>query len=292
MRTTNLEYFKFAVDAGSLTRAASVHGVKVSTISRAIDRLEDELGVTLLERNRTGVCLTPAGELLFEKITSLLHDLERIKTTGQLLGRNGRNVIHVGSLLPPIGDRFRLALSRWKIKHPKVRIIFHEMGARDLLVALSRRQLDAIFFAPFVRFDEIESLPFCDEELFLALPTEHPLHHYQSLSPDKVRNETFLIQDWGQDHSVRDRYAEILGTDVAIETHPVGKQCVFALVGAGYGVTLAARSQAECGFPGVVFRPLAAIDARLQILLGWDASCQDAMTGRFISFIRDLDRQS
>ncbi|MCQ9156865.1 LysR family transcriptional regulator [Acidomonas methanolica] len=75
----NLEYFRFAVKAGSLTRAAIFHGASVSTVARAINKLEDELGVTLLERNYTGIRLTTAGELLFPKIVTLLENLDEVR---------------------------------------------------------------------------------------------------------------------------------------------------------------------------------------------------------------------
>ncbi|MBB2198730.1 LysR family transcriptional regulator [Nguyenibacter vanlangensis] len=292
MQSGDLEYFKLAVEAGSLTRAAMIRGVRVSTFARAIDRLEDELGVTLLERNHTGIRLTAAGSVVFQRISFLLDDLDEVKSLCEILGTGHRGVVRIGSLLPPVGGRFKLVLSAWKRKHPDIRIIFHEMGTRDLRSALFRNRLDVIFFTPYVRSDAIESLPFFNENLVLALPSEHPLGRRRSLTCDEVRNETFLVQDWGRDYSIRDHYTEILGKDVTIETHPAGKQSVFALVSAGYGVTLAVKSQAERGFPGVIFRALRRSDAHLKIHLGWDANRQDAVTGRFVAFIRDLVRQS
>lgn len=291
MRSANLEYFKLAVEAGSLTRAAKLHGVRVSTFTRAIDRLEDEFGVTLLERNHAGVRLTVAGDLLFQRIVTLLDDLDEVKALCQILGTGGHGVVRIGTLLPPVGALFRLALSVWKTKHPDIRVIFYEMGTRDLRTSLFRRRVDVIFFTPFSKSGAIESLPFCRESLMLALSSEHPLHRYESITQGQLRNETFLVQDWGRDHSVRDRYIEILGKDVTIETHPAGKQSVFALVSAGYGVTLAVQSQAERGFPGVVFRPLRELHAHLHIRLGWEANRQDPITGRFVAFIRDFVRQ-
>lgn len=291
MRSANLEYFKLAVEAGSLTRAAGLHGVRVSTFTRAIDKLEDEFGVTLLERNHAGVRLTAAGDLLFRRIVTLLDDLDEVKALCQMLGTGRRGVVRIGTLLPPVGVQFRLALSVWKSKHPDIRVIFYEMGTRDLRSALFRRRVDVIFSTPFAKSGAIESLPFCSENLMVALSSEHSLHQYPSITRGQLRNETFLVQDWGRDHSIRDHYMEILGKDVTIETHPAGKQSVFALVSAGYGVTLAVQSQAERGFPGIIFRPLRESDAHLPIRLGWDADRQDAVTGCFVAFIRDFVRQ-
>jgi DNA-binding transcriptional LysR family regulator len=291
MHSANLEYFRLAVEAGSLTRAAGLHGVRVSTLARAINKLEDEFGVTLLERSHAGVRLTVAGDLLFQRIVTLLDDLDEVRTLCQMLGAGRRGIVRIGTLLPPVGVQFRLALSVWKSKNPDIRVIFYEMGTCDLRSALFRRRVDVIFSTPFAKSEAIETLPFCSESLMVALSSEHSLHRYQSITPGQLQNEIFLVQDWGRNHSVRDHYTKILGTDVTIETHPAGKQSVFALVSAGYGMTLAVQSQAERGFPGVIFRPLRERDAHLPIRLGWDADRQDAVTGRFVAFIRDFVRQ-
>ncbi|MCP1240251.1 LysR family transcriptional regulator [Acetobacter lovaniensis] len=292
MRSANLEYFKLVVESGSLTRAARIYGVNVSTLARAIDKLEDQLGVTLLERNHSGVRLTTAGDFLFHRIASLLDDLDEIKTFAQMYGTGHQGIIRIGSLLPPTGKYFRLALSTWQKRHPSVRIIFHEMKTGDLREALFRGRVDVVFFTPCIQADSIESLLFYNENLVLALPCDHPLHRCNSIIREQIRNETFLLQDWERDHNVRTRYNELFGQNIAIEIHPAGKQSVLALVSAGFGVTLALQSQAELGFPGVIFRPLRDDDARLQIHIGWDANRKDAVIGCFVAFVRDLIRRN
>ncbi|KXV05502.1 LysR family transcriptional regulator [Acetobacter malorum] len=291
MRTANLKYFKLAVEAGIFTHAARIHGVKASTVTRAVDKLEDELGVTLFERNRNGIRLTPAGEILSEKIFLLLRQVDDIRTSGKRLGSGDRKAIRIGSLLPPISSKFRLALSTWKKRHPRIRIIIYEMGSQDLRMALFQRRVDAVFSIPCDKDDGIQCLPFYNENLVVALPENHTLCSRSYVSHEDLRNETFLVQDWGNDNSIKDYYLKILGFDTRIEKHPAGKQSVFALVGAGFGLTLASQSQAECGFPGVAFRQLSGGKILLPVHLGWNSECLDALTGRFIAFVRDLTRR-
>ncbi|WP_256890090.1 LysR family substrate-binding domain-containing protein [Acidomonas methanolica] len=194
-------------------------------------------------------------------------------------------------MLPPIGKRFQKMLSDWRKKYPDIRIVFHELGDESLRAALFRRHVDVIFFAPDQEPDAVESLPFYSENLLLALSSTHSLRDRESLTRHELRNETFLLQDWGHDYSIKSRYIDILGKDVTFESHPAGKQSVFALVSAGYGVTLAVQSQAERGFPGVIFRPFRGDTPQLPIRLGWDANREDPIAGRFVAFIRDFVRE-
>ena len=63
-----------------------------------------------------------------------------------------------------------------------------------------------------------------------------------------------------------------------------------ALVGAGFGITLATESQSEVTFPGVVYKPIAEDDAWLQVELAWLPTSEDAAVGRFVAFMRDEAR--
>jgi DNA-binding transcriptional LysR family regulator len=73
----DLQYFVAVVDAGGLARVAQSNAVDTSTVSRRIGRLEDELGVTLFERNRTGVRLTAGGEAVLRHAWHALKEIDR-----------------------------------------------------------------------------------------------------------------------------------------------------------------------------------------------------------------------
>src|SRR3546814_3071644 len=96
----------------------------------------------------------------------------------------------------------------------------------------------------------------------------------------------FLVQGWDESQSAREFYAAFLGSGVKFHMHAASKQSVFALVGAGLGVTLATVSQSEVVFPGVVYRPIDEADAWLQVELAWIPDVEDAVLGRFLAFMR------
>jgi DNA-binding transcriptional LysR family regulator len=103
-------------------------------------------------------------------------------------------------------------------------------------------------------------------------------------------NETFIAQGWDDSHSAREFYASLLGDGVKFSSHPASKQSVMALIGAGFGITLAAQSQAEVLFPGVVYKPIIEEDAWVQVELAWRPTSEDAAVGRFVAFMRDEAR--
>ena len=98
---------------------------------------------------------------------------------------------------------------------------------------------------------------------------DHALAERDAVEWDDLRDETILIQEWDDSQATRELYASLLGKSARFHPHPASKQSVFALVAAGFGVTLATASQAEVTVPGVVFRPIAETNASVQIDLVW-----------------------
>ena len=105
-----------------------------------------------------------------------------------------------------------------------------------------------------------------------------------------MRDETFLVQGWNESQSAREFYASFLGSGTRFRAHAASKQSVFALVAAGFGITLATKSQSEAAFPGVVFRPIVDADAWVQVELAWTPDIEDAAVGCFVAFLRDEAR--
>ncbi|HUA76571.1 MAG TPA: LysR family transcriptional regulator, partial [Acetobacteraceae bacterium] len=78
MQLRHLRYFVKIVDAGSFSRAASVIHVAQPALSQQIGELEEELGVSLLQRSARGVRPTVAGETLYREAASILRLMEQL----------------------------------------------------------------------------------------------------------------------------------------------------------------------------------------------------------------------
>src|SRR5579885_2603098 len=82
MDLSQLRYVVTAAEVGNFARAAEALGLNTSTISRRVGRLEDELGVTLFDRGRAGVRLTPSGRAVIVHVKRVLAELEMVKFAG------------------------------------------------------------------------------------------------------------------------------------------------------------------------------------------------------------------
>jgi len=290
MDLLDLRYLSIVVETGSFSSAAQSLGVKPSTISRRIVRMEDELGVTLFERGAFGIRLTAAGRQVMVPVRRTLNDLDTVLQVGKSSGAGMTGHVRLGVRMPPVGEPLRTLLAAWRNQHPDVVLTLHELNDHQMAAALVERTFDAALMMTHTLRRGANSIPIYREPLVVALPHEHILASYESLTWTLLGGETLLTQGWDDSHSAREFYSSFLGDGVTFSSHPASKQSVMALVGAGFGITLAAQSQAEVVFPGVVYKPILEEDAWVQVELTWRPTTEDATVGRFVAFMRDEAR--
>jgi DNA-binding transcriptional LysR family regulator len=287
MQIRDLTYLVASATAGNFTRAAKSLGLNTSTVSRRIGELEDELGLALFERGRAGVRLTAGGAAVVLHGRRAIAEIDAIRCAGCRNGSGGAGEVRLGVRMPPIGEPLRSLLTDWHRKHPDVALTTSEMNERDIATALEERRLDVALMPKHTLWPRAVTAPIYRERMLAALPQEHRLAAFETLDWAALRDEMFLVQGWDESQSAREFYASFLGSGTKFQAHAASKQSVFALVAAGFGVTLATKSQAEVVFPGVVFRTIAEPDAWVQIELAWLAHVEDAAVGRFVAFMRD-----
>ena len=79
MDTQTIRYFIKVVNSGSINKAAQVLYMNHQNLGKKITQLEDELGIKLLERSKTGISLTEEGKIIYEKfkqIDEIVSDIE------------------------------------------------------------------------------------------------------------------------------------------------------------------------------------------------------------------------
>lgn len=279
MEIHDLQYFIASADVGNFSRAASTLGRSASTLSRRIGRLENELGLPLFERSSRGVVLIHVRRALAE--------IDAIKTAGLQNGGAGIGEVRLGILMPPIGEPISGLLVRWRANHPGINLRVAELADRDIAIALAERRLDVALVPSFTLWPHVAALQIYREKMVVAVPADHFLARQKMLQWTALREETILVQGWEESQAQREFFASLLGSGVRFQTHGASKQSVLALVKAGFGITLAAKSESEVKFPGVVFRPIAEPNAWFRVDLAWMPEAEEPVVGRFVAFMRD-----
>ena len=287
MEIRDLMYLEASAAAGNFTRAAKSLGINTSTISRRVGRFEDELGLALFERGHGGVRLTSGGKAVLAHIQRALAELDAIRHAGDQNGNGIVGKVRLGVRMPPIGEPLCDLLSGWRAKHPKVGLTIAEMNEWEIQAAVQERRVDVALMTSHTLWPDAVTAPLYRERIVAAIPCEHPLAEQEALDWKGLRKETFLVQGWDNSQSAQAFYASFMGCGVKFQCHAASKQSVFALIAAGFGITLATASQAEVVFPGVVYRPIREDNAWVQVELVWCPEAEDPAIGRFVAYMRD-----
>jgi len=126
-RRTQLRYLVTAAREGQITAAANKLKLAQPTLSQAIAQLECELGVSLLERHRNGVTLTPAGETFIVKASEALAAESDAARTGEELARAADGTIVVGFVGPPPLMSTPELFADFSDNHPDAQIDFRDL---------------------------------------------------------------------------------------------------------------------------------------------------------------------
>jgi len=193
MTLTELRYITAVARERHFGRAAEACFVSQPTLSVAVRKLEEELGVSLFERNASEVSVTPTGEKIVEQALRVLEEAECIRHLAeqgkdQLSGPLRLGAIHtIGPYLFPdlIPNLHGLAA--------QMPLFVEEHYTAVLTEKLKQGQLDVILISPPYNEPGILTLPLYEEPFVVLLPSSHPLGANDFVTQEELANDTLLL---------------------------------------------------------------------------------------------------
>lgn len=202
MNLRDLRYLAALARYKHFGKAAEACFVTQPTLSAQIKKLEQYLGVPLVERNRRNVRLTEVGELIAQRAAAIDAEAENLVELAKqhqdpLQGRFRLGVIPTSGpyLLPLIMKPLEAAL-------PRVNWVIEESQTAVLQTRLAKGELDACILAT-ESPDGCDELPLFDEPFWLALPKNHELGNQSNIKLDNLSSEPLLLLEEG--HCLRDQ---------------------------------------------------------------------------------------
>jgi LysR family hydrogen peroxide-inducible transcriptional activator len=207
MTLTELKYIVAVARAKHFGHAAEACFVAQPTLSVAIKKLEDELGVLLFERGGSEVSVTPLGAQIVAQAERVLEQTAAIKELAKqnkdpLAGPLRLGVIYtIGPyLLPPL-------VKNLIDNVPQMPLVLQENFTHKLLELLRQGELDAAIMALPLPDHGMAVQPLYDEPFIVAMPKHHPWAKRKEISAEDLKSETMLLL--GAGHCFRDQVLEV-----------------------------------------------------------------------------------
>jgi LysR family hydrogen peroxide-inducible transcriptional activator len=228
MNLRALQYFVKLADLRHFSKAADACFVSQPTLSTQIKKLEDELGVQLVERSPKNIMLTPIGEEIAARARLVLRDVEQIYAAARRSGNPAEGVIRIGlfpTLAPYYLPHVVPALRR---KYPSLRLQLAEEKTEDLLRMLRQGELDAALLALPINDEGLAMTTLFEEPFVLALPADHSLAKRSRVTMDCLREHALEVCALAGAHERADFHAtsmetlrQMVAADVGITLMPV-----------------------------------------------------------------------
>jgi DNA-binding transcriptional LysR family regulator len=190
----HLRYFVAVAEELHFTRAAQRVHIAQQPLSAAIARLEQQLGVTLLERTTRRVELTEAGEALLEPARAALRAVDDALAAAQAAGRGEAGDLSAGLSsgawygLEPFFDAVRE-------RHPRLRLHVRQQSTRPLLDDVRAGRLDLAVGLCVQDPGGLAIQRLKDEPVFVAVPGDHRLAGRDTIALAELDGETVALDD-------------------------------------------------------------------------------------------------
>ena len=249
MTLTELKYIVAVARERHFGRAAEACFVSQPTLSVAIRKLEDELGVTLFERGGAEIGVTPIGQRIVVQAQKVLEESANLKEIARqghdpLAGPLRVGVIHT------IGPYLLPHLVPQQIDHtPQMPLLLQENFTVRLLELLRQGEIDCAIMALPLPEAGLEIQPLYDETFVVAVPRDHEWAERTEISAEDLKQQTMLLL--GSGHCFRDQVLEVCPELSRFSAANDGIQRTFEgssletirhMVAAGIGITVLPRT--------------------------------------------------
>ncbi len=303
MELRHIRYLIASAEEENFGRAAERLNVTRSAVSQIIADLEEEIGVVLFDRQAQKIKLTPAGRVMLPGLQSLIRDLGKTISLGQLVGKGRSGILTVGyGSLTTHHPLFRSAIKQFYEECPDVFVSLVETPTS----IQNKSMHDGLIDAGFMHMDLADANPlymnregrsdlcnFVLEEssVGLIVPHQHPLARQSSVCLADLEKQPFVMP-----HNSRTSPAfgpffkrcQTLGIDIHIvqEVSSTGIQQDLIAVGVGIGVSVVGGGHSYP--PELICLPLRDMDCRISFQVNWLRSRQSPALSRFIDVVRSV----
>lgn len=272
MDLRQLRYLVSLAEERHFTRAAEREHIAQPALSQQIRRLEEQVGVTLVDRTTRQVRITDAGVLLVARARRILAEVDAAEAELQALRGMESGHVTVGTMHTMGPVDVALVLAIFHERHPGVELTVREESSEDLAQMLRDDELDLAFLSVTERVEShgLGLRQLVSEELVVVLSHDHPLARRRRLRMAELAAEEFIsYREGARLRELLMGAARHVGFEPSIKLESNESERIRRLVSRGMGVAILPRSDAVRPGADVAVAALTAPPLARDITLAW-----------------------
>lgn len=267
MNLRDLKYLVAVAELSSFSHAAERCFVSQPTLSAQVKKLEDELGVTVFERNNRSVRVTEAGTLIVAAARRILAEVELIGDIAASTHDPFAGTFRLGAFPTLASYLFPQAVPRIAEALPRLKLLLIEEKTDVLVEQLRSGACDAALLALPANDPALVAMKLFADPFLLAVPSAHPLAGQGQIDPAALADLKLLLLDEG--HCLRDHALDVCYRHGGLETpdfRATSLETLRMMVKAGTGITLMPQIAAGESTAGICYIPFT--DPKPQRIIG------------------------
>lgn len=258
-------------------------------LSRLLKHIEDEVGVSLVDRTTRQFKLTMAGEEFLEMARKTIQYSEDAVLNARAVGKGDLGTIRIGYMDFAMNRIVPACLRAFQNRNPYVKVELEHLCTERQRLALMENTLDIGFLiGPFIQKD-VSSIEISSRRLMVYLPDTHPMAHKSIIDLKDLAGDDFIfgkMQHWRPFRGHVER--ECLGNGFIphVSHEPFNSDGIFGLISAGLGITIYPERESRLNPRGIVMKPLRGVEGEVKVVASWKKDSPSTIVAEFLDVIR------
>lgn len=286
---TFMRYYCAVIDQGGISRAAANLNVAASAISSAIDLIEDQLNLTLLNRFRSrGVLPTKSGKAIYQQFKNLIEEFDHVMNHGSNLREALTGEISIG-YYAPVAPAFLPRIIKDLTAMHSVSVELIECDNDVVQKRYLAGDFDVIFYVSNNSFLNISSEVLIEAPAYCLMPKNHQLAQKKSIQLEDLKHEALIVLNRP---TAAEYYQELFknaGRNNENMIYANSTEMVRSLVGSGLGCAiLNMKPVTDISYAGdkVITKAITGCDERLSLSIGYDNKRPRRIVEAFVKLCR------
>lgn len=290
----DLQMFLTLAEELHFGRAAERLHISQPPLTKHIQHLEGQLGVSLFDRNKRRVRLTPAGGALVLEARRMVSQAEAAVQAVRRAGQGETGRLRIGFVAAVIYMSIEDMFQRIERDLPGVESSWEEMGSSEQVEALRQDRIDLGFAQVPQGVGGMNLHVVARVPLVVALPDSHRLARQRRIRLGDLEDEPFIVIPRESAPSYFDLIVSTCfnaGFSPNIHHYARHLLSIVSLVALGRGVSLVPATLSKAGLPGVVLKPLADVHAEAQYSVIWNPQNTTPVLARTLKVLGVPDKR-
>ncbi|MBR6737312.1 MAG: LysR family transcriptional regulator [Clostridia bacterium] len=194
--------FIYSVESGSLSLAAKKLGATQSGLTHLIINMEEELGFSLMVRNKAGVKLTDEGRRIFPSIKAVVDADNKASELASKIRGEKSSQITIATFSSVAVNWLPSIINGYKNLYPETQFSIIDGGYAEIEEALETGACDLAFLSLPISLN-VKTIPLVKDEMFAVVPATHPLANKPSVDISEFEKESVICLNENTDHDSR-----------------------------------------------------------------------------------------